>query len=125
MEKMNNPTKSIEDQAADVFLILNSTIITISSTEIKIGRHIDNDIVISKEAVSRWHSTLKYESEEYVLYDNGSTSGTYVNQKRINRCVLFSGDLISLAGVPIMFVDNASTLRDRTKEVTQSLAGDL
>ena len=57
----------------------------------------DNDIVISSDAVSRSHADIKFESGEYVLYDKNSTSGTFVNNKQITRCVLHSGDMVSLA----------------------------
>ena len=89
----------------------------------KLGRDIDNDIVIGNEAVSRWHSQIRLEYAQFVLYDSNSTSGTFVNNKRINRCVLNSGDLISLADVKIMFIQHGSTLTNITKQTTKSLEG--
>jgi pSer/pThr/pTyr-binding forkhead associated (FHA) protein len=46
--------------------------------------------------VSRRHAVLKREGANYVLEDAGSTSGTFVNDQRIQRHVLASGDVIRL-----------------------------
>ena len=56
-----------------------------------------------------------------MLHDKQSTSGTYVNSRKIDRCVLNSGDLISLANIYIMFVNNNSKIAGRAMGTTQSL----
>jgi len=110
--------KSVE--TSDAFLILNSQIIPIFVDELKIGRHIENDVVIGAESVSRSHAQIRFEFGQYVLYDQNSTSGTYVNNKKINRCVLNSGDLISLAEVKLMFIDHGARVRTITKQTTKT-----
>lgn len=107
-------------ETSDAFLILNSQIIPIFVEVLKIGRHIENDVVIGAESVSRWHAQIRFEFGQYVLYDQNSTSGTYVNNKKINRCVLNSGDLISLADVKVMFIDHGARVRTITKQTTKS-----
>ncbi len=53
---------------------------------IKIGRSLDNDIVISprEEDVSKWHALLKIDNDGKVrISDLASTNGTFINGKRL------------------------------------------
>ena len=76
-----------------------------------------------EDFLSRFHAEIIYENDKYVLYDKNSTSGTFVNGKRIDRCVLNSGDLISLANIYIMFVNNSPKIAGRSVGTTQNLHG--
>ena len=104
-----------------VFLVFNRQIIPLEKKVMRLGRQLGNDIVFNEEFVSRFHAEIRLEEDKYVLYDNDSTSGTYVNSQKIERYVLHSGDLISLASIQIMFVDNSPNLADKSKGTTQSL----
>ena len=105
----------------NVFLIFNRQIIPLDKKITRLGRLLDNDIVFNEEFVSRFHAEIRLEDGKYVLYDNESTSGTFVNSQKIDRCILNSGDLISLASIQIMFVNNNARLVDRARGTTQSL----
>jgi len=48
-----------------------------------IGRGGDNDIVLDAPSVSAHHAEIRYENGRYILYDKGSTNGTFVNGRRI------------------------------------------
>ena len=104
-----------------VFLIVNKQIIPLTKPVITLGRQLENDIVFHEEFLSRFHAEIVYENEKYVLYDKDSTSGTFVNGKKIDRCVLNSGDLISLANIYIMFVNNNPKIAGKSLGTTQSL----
>src|SRR5687767_2739938 len=105
----------------NVFLVFNRQIMPLDKKITRLGRQLDNDIVFNEEFVSRFHAEIRFEDDKYVLYDNESTSGTLVNSKKIDRCVLNSGDLISLASIQIMFVNNNARLVDKARGTTQSL----
>ena len=105
----------------NVFLVFNRQIIPLDKKITRLGRQLDNDIVFNEEFVSRFHAEIRFEDGKYVLYDNESTSGTLVNSKKIDRCVLNSGDLISLASIQIMFINNNARLVDKARGTTQSL----
>ena len=105
----------------NIFLIFNRQIIPLDKKITRLGRQLDNDIVFNEEFVSRFHAEIRLEEGKYVLYDNESTAGTFVNSKKIDRCVLNSGDLISLASIQIMFVNNNARLVDKARGTTQSL----
>jgi FOG: FHA domain len=104
-----------------VFLIVNKQIIPLTKPVITLGRQLENDIVFHEDFLSRFHAEIVYENEKYVLYDKDSTSGTFVNGKKIDRCVLNSGDLISLANIYIMFVNNNPKIAGKSLSTTQSL----
>jgi pSer/pThr/pTyr-binding forkhead associated (FHA) protein len=107
-----------------VFLVFNRQIIPLEKQVTRLGRQLENDIVFNEEFVSRFHAEIRLEDGKYVLYDNDSTSGTYVNSEQVQRRVLHSGDLISLASIQIMFVDNSPNLADKSKGPTRSLHKD-
>jgi len=104
-------------------LVVNKQVIPLTKKITKLGRHLENDIVFHEEFLSRYHAEIILEDGQYVLHDKNSTSGTYVNGKKIDRCVLNSGDLISLVNIQIMFVNNNSSLMGRSTGMTQGLGG--
>jgi pSer/pThr/pTyr-binding forkhead associated (FHA) protein len=115
---------SIENQLSSqlgVFLIVNRQMIPIVKTKTTLGRHLGNDIVFHEEFLSRHHAEIVDEGGRYVLYDKNSTSGSFVNGKKIERCVLNSGDLISFANINIMFVNNNAKILDKSTGTTQTL----
>lgn len=104
-----------------VFLIVNRQMIPIVKTKTTLGRHLENDIVFHEEFLSRYHAEVVNEDGKYVLYDKNSTSGTFVNGKQVERCVLNSGDLISFANINIMFVNNNAKIQVKSTGTTQTL----
>lgn len=104
-----------------IFLIINKQIVPLKKRITTLGRQLENDIVFHEEYLSRFHAEIVYENGAYVLYDKESTSGTYVNSRKIDRCVLNSGDLISLANISMMFVDNNPKIANKSLGTTHSL----
>jgi pSer/pThr/pTyr-binding forkhead associated (FHA) protein len=105
----------------NVFLIMNRQMIPLVKKVTRLGRQLNNDVVFHEEAVSRSHAEIRYENGKYVLYDSDSTSGTYVNSKRVDRCVLNSGDIISFSSIQVMFVNNNPRLADKAMGMTHNL----
>jgi len=104
-----------------VFLIINRQMIPLAKPVTRIGRQLENDIVLHEEFVSRSHAEIRLEDGKYVLQDMESTCGTFVNGLKIYRCVLNSGDLIAIATIQMMFVNNDSRLMDKARGMTQTL----
>jgi tetratricopeptide (TPR) repeat protein len=51
---------------------------------ITVGRHPSNDIVFPEDKhVSRHHATIKYASGDFVIIDNDSANGTYLNGEKV------------------------------------------
>jgi pSer/pThr/pTyr-binding forkhead associated (FHA) protein len=82
---------------------------------INIGRRVDNDLVIDDERISRVHAQLRAIKGRYVLFDLDSRGGTFVNDQRIHQSVLYPGDVISLAGVPLVFGQEETRLGQTQK----------
>jgi pSer/pThr/pTyr-binding forkhead associated (FHA) protein len=72
--------------------------ITVPPTGLTIGREQDNTLIIPDPAVSRHHARIAIEGGEVVLYDLGSTNGTFVNNMRITRHALRRGDVVRFGG---------------------------
>jgi hypothetical protein len=76
---------------------------------ISIGRALDNDVIIEDPRVSRHHAQLRQRYGRYVLYDLGSSGGTRINSYSVEECVLHSGDVISFAGVQVIYGEDPPT----------------
>jgi pSer/pThr/pTyr-binding forkhead associated (FHA) protein len=107
-----------------VYLIINRQMTPLEKKVTRLGRQLENDIVFPETSVSRFHAEIRFEDGKYVLYDQQSTAGTYVNSKKIERCVLNSGDLISISDIQMMFVNNNARLIDIAKGTTHTLRSD-
>jgi pSer/pThr/pTyr-binding forkhead associated (FHA) protein len=83
---------------------------------VNIGRRLDNSLVIDDPRVSRNHAQLRAIRGRYVLFDLNSSGGTYINGQRTTQSVLYPGDVISLAGVSLIFgQDSPVRQRDLAK----------
>jgi pSer/pThr/pTyr-binding forkhead associated (FHA) protein len=118
---MDAQTKNGISRGKNVFLIINQQITPITKDVTRLGRQLDNDVVFKEESISRNHAEIRCENGKFVLHDLVSTSGTFVNSRRIERCVLNSGDLISLANVQFMFVNNNPKIANNSAIATRSL----
>ncbi|GAB4473722.1 MAG: hypothetical protein Kow0088_09270 [Anaerolineales bacterium] len=88
----------------NAFLIVDGTrIFPLEKAVINIGRHPDNHLVLDDPRVSRQHAQLRAVRGRYILFDLGSVGGTMVNTLRVRQAILSSGDVISLAGVPLVY----------------------
>lgn len=98
------------------FLIVDGTqVYNLDGSVVNIGRRPDNQLCIDDPRVSRLHAQLRLVHGRYVLFDLDSTGGSYVNGRRIRRHILATGDVISLAGLPLVYGQDEDT------DVTQEL----
>lgn len=103
------------------YLIINSQIYPLNKPVTTIGRKLDNHVVIQDPLVSRHHAEIRQKGNQYFIHDLDSTCGTFVNQKNVTECQLFSGDIILFANVPIMFVDETASLLFSSDDKTGNL----
>lgn len=90
--------------ALHAYLILNGEqIIPLTEAVINIGRREDNQIVLDDQHISRSHAQLRLVHNHYIVFDLGSTGGTFVNGERVSRWNLTPGDVISLAGIMLVY----------------------
>jgi len=63
-----------------------------------VGRHGDNDVTLPGRAVSRFHAEIRLEREGWVIEDQGSSYGTFVNGERVRgSAALKNGDALRFA----------------------------
>lgn len=64
--------------------------------KLSIGRAPDNDIAIENPAVSRRHATIEMVNGRYILEDNNSANGSYVNGVRVTKTEVLDKDVITI-----------------------------
>ena len=97
-----NPEES--SAPPNAYLILDGRkVVPLGEIVINIGRRLENQIAIDDPRVSRTHAQLRAIKGRYVIFDLNSTGGTFINGQRMNQSVLYSGDVISLAGVTLVY----------------------
>lgn len=70
-----------------------------------LGRSSKCDVQLDQESVSRNHARIAREPNgAYVIYDLGSTNGTYVNDELIDEIVLRDGDQIKIGRTIFKFI---------------------
>ncbi len=100
-QRQNGDPSAIPENA---FLLLHGLkVVPLRQAIVNIGSGRDNDLVIDDPRVSRNHAQLRSNQDHYVLCDQNSSAGTYVNGVRTSRSILYPGDLISLAGFALVF----------------------
>lgn len=86
------------------FLIVNGTeLFLLDQVVINIGRRSDNQLVLDDGKVSRLHAQIRLIDRNYVIFDLDSAGGTWVNGERIRQRKLIPGDVIAIAGMPLVF----------------------
>ena len=88
----------------NAFLIVDGVkVFPLTSSVVNIGRRLDNQLAIDDPRISRSHAQLRAIKGRFVIFDLNSTGGIFVNAQRTSQSVLYPGDVISLAGVPLVF----------------------
>lgn len=81
--------------------------VALGQDELTIGRLPDNALQIDNLAVSGHHAKIYLEQDHYVVEDLGSLNGTYVNNQRVGKATLKSGDQVTIGKHLVQFKDEA------------------
>src|SRR3989442_1898099 len=115
---VSSPTAqaTIERPAKFILRAENGDIIQeypLEKPEVSIGRAPNSDILLSKDKLtSRRHATVRYEDNKYVLYDERSANGTFVNGQQLEEMtprVLQDGDHVGIGEHELVFHGGGST----------------
>jgi pSer/pThr/pTyr-binding forkhead associated (FHA) protein len=74
-----------------------------AGTVTRLGRALDNDIVINHSSVSRHHASIEAVNGAFQLRDLQSQNGTFVSDERVTQRPIADGDLIRLGQAPLTF----------------------
>jgi hypothetical protein len=69
-----------------------------------IGRSPDCDIFLDDVTVSRQHAILRRSDGQFVIEDQGSLNGTFVNRRRIETAELADGDELQIGKYRLTFL---------------------
>jgi DNA-binding NtrC family response regulator len=76
---------------------------TFDKEEIRLGSMEDNDVVLSDDTVSRYHCRIIQDDTGYMLIDNNSTNGTFINKVRVREAFLKPGCTLSVGQSQLKF----------------------
>jgi pSer/pThr/pTyr-binding forkhead associated (FHA) protein len=110
--------ETLEAIPQNAFLIVNGRdLFPLEQIVVNIGRSEINDLIIEDPRVSRQHAQIRAIHGRYGIFDLDSTGGTFINKKRITQSVLRPGDVVSLAGVYLIYGQERSSSLENTKEL--------
>lgn len=115
--KTEEAYRVIEEKAGRWRLRYNATEIQLGEPVLRIGRALDNDIVLNDQTVSRYHAQLRWRGDKYYLYPpvpSGVVTEqkemahflppTFVNARPEFRCPLKDGDVITLGDTVLRMI---------------------
>jgi|APLak6261675434_1056106.scaffolds.fasta_scaffold00857_2 DNA-binding NtrC family response regulator len=70
---------------------------------LRIGKAPDNDVVIDHPTVSRNHLTVRRQGDAFLVQDQGSTNGTFIDGAQIKEGFLRAGALLEVGDVQLRF----------------------
>ena len=77
--------------------------VELAAPTVRVGRALDNDVVLDHESVSRYHAELRRHGDQVTIVDLGSTNGTRVAGRPVQARILHGGETIHVGAVPIRF----------------------
>ena len=69
----------------------------------RLGRALDNDVVVDDASVSRYHANIRSHDGAFELVDLNSRNGTFVADRRITQARLSNGDSMRLGDAQFIF----------------------
>jgi hypothetical protein len=90
----------------------NASRYPLQTTNVRIGRHRDNDICLMNDSISRRHAVLHFDADKrsFVITDLGGGNGVIVNKIKQQSHDLNDGDLVELGEVRLRFRTNVEAM---------------
>lgn len=81
-------------------------LVSLQAGAMSIGRAADNDLPLADITVSSHHARIFTYLQSSYIEDLGSTNGTYLNGKRIQKHTLHVGDVVQLGKLELKITKN-------------------
>jgi hypothetical protein len=108
-------------QSVPLLILKGDKTLKLSGSVINIGRKNTNHIVVNDLRVSRTHAQIRKVKADYVIFDVGSSGGTFINANRIDQHILRPGDVISLAGYTMIFTIDQMPTGETQRNITSEI----
>ena len=89
----------------------NTDFVHVLGRRTRIGRGIDNELVLDTKHISRYHAVLLAGPVHTSIEDLNSTNGVFVNGKRVSRQVLKDGDRVTVGRTQFRYTVTRLTAR--------------
>ncbi len=109
--------KTIQIQIEDQIFIFDQS-------PVSIGKNMGSHIFLDDAKVSKLHARLTFSENDWHIEDSSSLNGTFVNEKRIKKCLLKEADVIQIAHFRLR-VDFAQKKLSEKEKVSESLKKNL
>jgi Nif-specific regulatory protein len=96
---------------------LKGNVFTIEDSPVVIGRDRTATLCIADASISRRHSQIDKEDEEFVILDLESLNGTFVNDVPVKRRQLQHGDRVRIGDSQFLFLMHDGDVNPRSSEV--------
>jgi pSer/pThr/pTyr-binding forkhead associated (FHA) protein len=90
-----------------------------------VGRHQACEVCLDSSRVSRRHCCLAFGHGEVLVQDLGSTNGTLINGRRVQKGLLQSGDVLGIAHLRfrLIFLDRTDGLGSNETQQDKDVTG--
>jgi len=104
--------KAVEYMGSTAKVLVSRLVLTVDGREASfplnrdtctLGRHRNNDVVVTDPKVSSFHARIDRTPEGYVVHDLGSRNGTFLNGRRVNVGRLTTGDQLRLGTARLVY----------------------
>ena len=96
---------------------LKGSVFTIEDVPVVLGRDTRATLCIADASVSRRHSQIEKENEEFVILDLESLNGTFINDVPVKRRQLQHGDRVRIGDSQFLFLIHDGDIQSKSNEV--------
>ena len=118
----NKFRKGTEKGYSTYLIIEGKKALPLENQVVNLGRRPENTIVFDDPRISRDHAQIREINGRYKIFDLNSKGGTFLNDHPISQSFLKSGDVISLAGSPMIFIQDET---EKTQLFEETLPNEL
>jgi len=90
------------------FMILSGALagteLTLPGDDVRIGRGSEADLQIDHRSISRVHAELRWDGQQCILLDTGSSNGVKVNGEAYTQSALRRGDVVELGHIRLRYL---------------------
>ncbi len=108
-DMQDEPTTSLRSFATSEDVITSSDKTwKLDGDRLTIGRDDLSDILLDEPTVSRYHAVILRQGQSWVIIDQASANGTFVNGTKVQQMALSAGDRIAVGKEELLFNPNGA-----------------